>query len=153
MSLLWIWFTANLLVSLLTTIATILNIPDSFLGMTILCYGNSIGDLMLNISLVKMGYGEMALSGSISGPLFNLLVGLGLSLVQLNLSGETVKISFFEFKNLIPLICLFFLLLNIITLGIHAKYQDYHLNVKLSIVRFTLYFAFLGIITYLAFKK
>ena len=42
------------------TIANMLNINESFLGMTILTYGNSISDLMLNLSLVKLGYGEMA---------------------------------------------------------------------------------------------
>ena len=49
------------------TISELMNINQSFLGMTILTYGNSISDLMLNLSLVKLGYGEMALSGSIAG--------------------------------------------------------------------------------------
>jgi len=49
MSLIWIWFTANLLISLLMTISNLMNINESFLGMTILTYGNSISDLMLNL--------------------------------------------------------------------------------------------------------
>ena len=73
LSLIWIWFTANILISLLIAISNIININKYFLGMTILTYGNSISDLMLNLSLVNLGYSEMALSGSISGPLFNLL--------------------------------------------------------------------------------
>ena len=94
MSLIWIWFIANILISLLMTISTLMNINESFLGMTILTYGNSISDLMLNLSLVKLGYGEMALSGSISGPLFNLLIGLGIPLVKLNLVQGGIYLEF-----------------------------------------------------------
>ena len=64
MSIIWIWFIANILVDLLTTIANLMNIPDIFLGMTILTYGNSTPDLILNLSFVKLGYGQMALSGN-----------------------------------------------------------------------------------------
>ena len=75
MSLMWIWLTANILIDLLKAIGLLLNIPDTFLGMTVLTFGNSVTDLALNISLVKGGYGEMALAGSLAGPVFNLLVG------------------------------------------------------------------------------
>ena len=96
MSLVWIWFTANILISLLMTIANLMNINESFLGMTILTYGNSVSDLMLNLSLVKLGYGEMALSGSISGPLFNLLIGLGIPLLKLNIKEGGINIDIFN---------------------------------------------------------
>ena len=85
MSLMWIWFTANILIDLLKAIGLLLNIPDTFLGMTVLTFGNSVTDLALNISLVKGGYGEMALAGSLAGPVFNLLVGLGSSLLKINI--------------------------------------------------------------------
>ena len=51
MSLLWIWYTCNILVSLLKDIADLIQIPNSFMGMTILTYGNSIPDLLLNMRL------------------------------------------------------------------------------------------------------
>ena len=85
MSIIWIWFIANILIDLLTTIANLMNIPDSFLGMTILAYGNSIPDLILNLSFVRLGYGQMALSGTIAGPLFSILIGLGLPLLKMNI--------------------------------------------------------------------
>ena len=55
LSLIWIWFIANILISLLITISDIINVNKYFLGMTILTYGNSISDLLLNLSLVKLG--------------------------------------------------------------------------------------------------
>ena len=153
MSLIWIWFTANLLISLLMTISNLMNINESFLGMTILTYGNSISDLMLNLSLVKLGYGEMALSGSIAGPLFNLLIGLGIPLVKLNIKEGGINIDLFNKKNLIGNICLFLLIANLITLGIQVKHDEYHLNIKLAIIRYIFYFLFFFIICFITFIK
>ncbi len=150
-SIIWIWFTANILISLLMTIANLMNIPESFLGMTILTYGNSVPDLMLNLSLVKLGYGEMALSGSIAGPLFNLLMGLGLPLLKLNIKKGGLNIVFFKKSNIIGIICLGFLLGNLIALGIQAKCTNYHLNIKLSIVRFIFYSLFFILICLMIF--
>ena len=151
LSLIWIWFTANLLISLLMAISTIININKYFLGMTILTYGNSISDLMLNLSLVNLGYSEMALSGSISGPLFNLLIGLGIPLIKLNIKSGNINIEIFNKDNLIGIICLFLLIGNLITLIIQAKFSDYHLTNKLAIIRFLFYFAFFIIICIITF--
>jgi sodium/potassium/calcium exchanger 6 len=133
------------------TISTIININEYFLGMTILTYGNSISDLMLNLSLVSLGYSEMALSGSISGPLFNLLVGLGIPLIELNFKVGTINIEIFNNNNLIGVICLFLLIGNLTTLIIQAKLNDYHLNNKFAIIRYLFYFTFFIIICFITF--
>ena len=153
MSLIWIYFIANILISLLMTISALMNINESFLGMTILTYGNSISDLMLNLSLVKLGYGEMALSGSISGPLFNLLIGLGIPLVKLNIKQGGINIDIFNRNNMIGIICLVLLIGNLITLGIQAKIDNYHFNVKLAFIRYIFYFSFFIIMSFITFIK
>ena len=153
LSLIWIWFTANILISLLIAISNIININKYFLGMTILTYGNSISDLMLNLSLVNLGYSEMALSGSISGPLFNLLIGLGVPLIKFNIKIGNINFEIFNKDNLIGIICLFILIGNLITLGIQAKLNNYHLNNKFAIVRYIFYFIYFIIICYLTFIK
>ena len=43
-----------------------------------------LGDFFSNISLSKRGFGEMALGGCYGAPVFNLLMGLGLSFVYIN---------------------------------------------------------------------
>lgn len=151
LSLIWIWFTANILISLLMAVSTILNINEYFLGMTILTYGNSISDLMLNLSLVNLGYTEMALSGSISGPLFNLLIGLGIPLIKFNVKIGNINIEIFNKSNLIGIICLFILIGNLVTLGIQAKLNNYHLNNKFAIIRYLFYFTFFIIICFITF--
>lgn len=52
------------------------------LGATLLAIGNSLGDLFNNSSLSSQGFAVMACTGTISGQLFNLLIGFGLSLCR-----------------------------------------------------------------------
>ena len=151
MSLLWIWYTCNILVSLLKDIADLIQIPNSFMGMTILTYGNSIPDLLLNIRLAKKGYGEMAVSSTIAGPLFSLLVGLGISLIKTNLKIGTINFNFFNKSNIINILALIFLFINLICLAIISKLQNYVLNIKLSYFVFTFYCVVLLIIFFIVF--
>lgn len=51
------------------------------LGLTFLAWGNSSGDLVTNLAVAKAGYPGMAIAGSYGGPLFNLLLGVGLPMV------------------------------------------------------------------------
>lgn len=46
----------------------------------VLAWGNSIGDLVSNTSIARDGFPTMAFAGCFAGPMFNLLVGIGLSL-------------------------------------------------------------------------
>jgi len=36
----------------------------------------------LNCALAKTGYGEMGLAGSIAGPLFNMMIGFGFTILK-----------------------------------------------------------------------
>lgn len=46
--------------------------------MTLLAWGNSAGDLVTNVAVAKAGFPGMAIAGSYGGPLFNVLLGIGL---------------------------------------------------------------------------
>lgn len=85
MSMFWIWFVSNILVDILKVLGVLFDIPESFLGMTLLAFGNSAPDLSVNCALARAGYGEMGIAGSIAGPLFNVLIGLGVSLIKKNI--------------------------------------------------------------------
>jgi Ca2+/Na+ antiporter len=41
MSIFWIWFISEILVDILKLIGVLINVPESFLAMTLLAFGNS----------------------------------------------------------------------------------------------------------------
>ncbi|RYG64187.1 hypothetical protein EON64_14490 [archaeon] len=61
-------------------------VPPAFLGLTVLAWGNSVGDFFTNTAVARAGLGGMALAGCYAGPVFNLLVGFGTSLLMASLT-------------------------------------------------------------------
>ncbi|KAE8208538.1 hypothetical protein CF327_g7075 [Tilletia walkeri] len=66
-------------VSILQAMGIILGLSDAILGLTIFAMGNSLGDLVANITIARMGHPVMAISACFAGPLLNILLGIGLS--------------------------------------------------------------------------
>jgi len=74
----WIDVLADQLVSLLQFVGDLVSVPPPALGLTVLAWGNSIGDFSTNIAMAKKGLSNMSMTACFAGPLFNALVGLGL---------------------------------------------------------------------------
>ena len=73
----WIDVFADELVTTLEFFGVLLGVPDPVLGLTVLAWGNSVGDLSTNLAMAKKGLANMALTACFAGPVFNMLVGLG----------------------------------------------------------------------------
>lgn len=80
----WIDTIAGQLVSLLTFLGVICRIPGSIMGLTILAWGNSMGDLSANMTMARKGLANMAITACFAGPVFNILIGLGGGFTKLN---------------------------------------------------------------------
>ena len=50
-------------------------LSDAILGLTVLAWGNSIGDLIADTAMAKRGNPRTGFSACFGGPLFNLLLG------------------------------------------------------------------------------
>lgn len=75
----WISTIANEVVGVLKAFGVILGISDAILGLTIFAVGNSLGDLIADITVARLGYPVMALSACFGGPMLNILIGIGVS--------------------------------------------------------------------------
>uniref|UniRef100_A0A182LX58 Sodium/calcium exchanger membrane region domain-containing protein n=1 Tax=Anopheles culicifacies TaxID=139723 RepID=A0A182LX58_9DIPT len=76
-----IYVVAQEVVSVLETVGIVLKLSKSVLGLSLLAWGNSVGDLFSNVALARQGYGKMAFAACFGGPLLNLCLGLGLTLM------------------------------------------------------------------------
>lgn len=65
------------LIAVLKAVGIDRHIDDSVLGLTVLAWGSSIGDLITDSMVAKQGYPEMAIAAAFAGPMLNLLIGLG----------------------------------------------------------------------------
>ena len=66
-----IYVVAKEVVSVMKTIGVISDMSDSLVGLSILAWGNSIGDLFSNITLARQGYQKMAFAACFGGPMLS----------------------------------------------------------------------------------
>ncbi|KAK6911519.1 Sodium/calcium exchanger membrane region [Dillenia turbinata] len=81
MSVFWISTAAGELLNCLAALGALLELPPALLGLTVLAWGNSVGDLVADVAVAKAGQPALAMAGCFAGPMFNMLVGLGTALV------------------------------------------------------------------------
>lgn len=87
----WISTIANEVVGVLKAFGVILGISDAILGLTIFAVGNSLGDLVADITVARLGYPVMALSACFGGPMLNILLGIGISGVYMTMKDADRK--------------------------------------------------------------
>ena len=93
----WLDMVADKLVSLLSFFGIMLHIPATIMGLTVLAWGNSSQDLVANMTVARKGLSTMAITASFAGPVFNILIGLGIGFTALTQSsrdpGSPVPVS------------------------------------------------------------
>jgi len=71
---------AGELTSLVEAVGLLGSIPRLWLGSTVISWGNSLGDLVTGMAMVRQGQMRAAMTAVFAGPLFNCLVGCGFAL-------------------------------------------------------------------------
>ena len=77
----WMDVCADEIVNIFQALGRILGLPEALLGGTIMCWAASMGDLVATVAVVKRGLVNMAVTSCFAGPVFQLLCGLGCSLM------------------------------------------------------------------------
>jgi Ca2+/Na+ antiporter len=137
MCVLWIYALAGELITILSVLGKELRLPPAFLGLTVLAWGNSIGDFFTNTAVARQGFGTMALAGCYGGPVFNILIGFGSSLFYATLTAYP-KAYFVELdaSSFVSMIFILFALLS--TMAI-VSYREYRMDREFGIYLITLY--------------
>jgi Ca2+/Na+ antiporter len=146
MSILWISFTCNIVIDLLSVLGVMLNLPKTLLGLTLLAWGNCLGDMNANVAMTKKGFGEMAITGCMAGPVFNVLMGLGLSTLG-SLSNDvssSIPFSFYKKdklnKNAVLAAALIISEIGALSLiGFNALGNQYHIAKPFALVNVLVY--------------
>ncbi|KAJ1644216.1 hypothetical protein LPJ64_004086 [Coemansia asiatica] len=84
----WVYIVADEIVSITQALGLILNLSEEIMGLTVVGFGNSLGDLVTNLTLTRMGYPMMAISACFGGPMLCLLLGVGVAAFASLASGE-----------------------------------------------------------------
>ncbi|KAE9237065.1 hypothetical protein PF005_g810 [Phytophthora fragariae] len=118
----WIYAVANELMALLVAVGYITHASNSLLGLTVLAWGNSVGDFITDVSVARAGFPQMAIAGCYGGPVFNILLGLGLPMAYAFVSGRSEDLSL-DVHAWISLSFLFVSLISSLLVFRHHEYR------------------------------
>ena len=137
----WIDILASELVGGLEFMGISIGISRTIIGLTVLAWGNSIGDFVADTALARAGNPRMGAACCFGGPLFNMLIGTGVSLVYATMSRAEGAICL-PFDKEVPLGFLFLIGSSLISL-ISVPYMRFWLSKKWGGVLISYYFLFL----------
>ncbi|XP_045390717.1 mitochondrial sodium/calcium exchanger protein isoform X2 [Lemur catta] len=125
-SALWINAAATEVVNILRSLGVVFRLSNTVLGLTLLAWGNSIGDVFSDFTLARQGYPRMAFSACFGGIIFNILVGVGLGcLLQITRSHTEVKC--FQLSKVYGF-CLLLFYLNFLVVALLTEFGVIHLR-------------------------
>ena len=86
----WMHQCADELVGVFQAAGRIAGVRESLLGATVMAWGASAGDLGAMLAMARAGYVKMAMTAALAGPLCQLSMGSGLSMVLVRLRGVQI---------------------------------------------------------------
>jgi len=152
-SALWINLTAELFLDFLALIQVASGLPLTYLSLTILAWGNSMDDLLVDYIISKNGHGSMAVTGVFSGQLFNVLVGFGGAMLRYTINFGTVELTLYEggFTDILMCILLYGTLGCLILTLLVAWWSNWNLGKGVNNFVMSYYFVFFIIVSVLCF--
>ena len=139
----WIMMFANELLALLDVIGIGMGMNEKAIGYTFLAMGNSVPDLMVNVSAAKNGDQQAAITACFAGTIFNVLCSFGVAIVFTGFKGMHVDGGLdgglkYTFTYLLLITGLLF----VITKSILGRYYLGKLTGSIAIVWYTIFLFF-----------
>ncbi|GEQ69950.1 hypothetical protein JCM33374_g3626 [Metschnikowia sp. JCM 33374] len=135
-SLLWISIFATEIVAILKAVSVVFGISDDVLGATVFALGNSVGDLVSNLIIAKMGMPVMAFGACFGGPLLS-ISSLGFSAVIIMYKKGIQQIPV-EFSSPLKLNC-FALIFTLIFLAISIPFNGWMFDKRIGSALLAIY--------------
>lgn len=111
---LWIYATANEVVGLLLALSRSLNLSQGLMGVTILAWGNTFGDLFADMAMAKAGNFHAAITAAFTGPIMNIFLTVGITFLTARIrAGANITLSAFQPQQYLAFAFLMFGLLFI----------------------------------------
>ncbi|XP_010894649.1 mitochondrial sodium/calcium exchanger protein isoform X2 [Esox lucius] len=140
-SAIWISAAASEVVSLLHMLGVVLTLSNNLLGLTLLAWGNSIGDCFSDITIARQGYPRMAISACFGGIIFNMLIGVGIGCLLQMFNSEPVLML--EPEGLLTWVLAGSLGLSLVLSFILVPLRSFHLDRAYGIFLLFFYAVFL----------
>lgn len=75
----WMWFLCNISVDIFKLYVELTDVEPAYVGLTFMAAANSIGDIISDITMAKLGFSVMAITAAFAGPIFNIMMGIGIT--------------------------------------------------------------------------
>ncbi|KAJ2305360.1 hypothetical protein IWW55_001968 [Coemansia sp. RSA 2706] len=148
--LVWVSMVADEIVSITQALGLMLGLSEEIMGLTIVGFGNSLGDLVTNLTLARMGYPMMALSACFGGPMLCLLLGVGVAacgnMTKAGLNGGSFEIPFTSSTVIVSTACLLF---NSLLFLVSIPRHGYHMTRAAGLAALTVYLAGMAVNVYI----
>ncbi|XP_011305559.1 sodium/potassium/calcium exchanger 6, mitochondrial-like [Fopius arisanus] len=136
-----VYVVANEVMAVLQCVGFASGISDAMLGITLLAWGNSVGDLISNVAIARRGFPRMGYSACFGGPLFNTLLGLGLTWTVSTISKSDYRTKI-RTSDMMPG-CLAFLLCTLVSSLIYLNTVGFRARKSYGFLLYSIYFVFM----------
>lgn len=75
----WMWFLCNISVDIFKLYTELTDVEPAYVGLTFMAGANSIGDIVSDTTMARLGYSVMAITAAFAGPIFNIMMGIGIT--------------------------------------------------------------------------
>ena len=124
-------------------------LPTTLLALTFLSWANCLADMSAYVAMVKKGFGELAITTSMTGPVFNIMIGMGastlLTVLEARNNSKSSLVTIrrlngdFITNSINPLILICAQIVVLLLILLNGLFNNYHLTFVHSLLNLAIY--------------